>query len=74
MQPSADERCARITSMHLRDLQALLTISFFDASVNIGDAGTKHGRNNALMLEFMTTGRFAISYAGRKGQAPRAKG
>ena len=43
MQPNAHERCSRIILAHLRDLQKLLPISFVDASVNIGDAGAKHG-------------------------------
>ena len=67
MQPNANEPCARIILAHLRDLQALLAISFVGAPVNIGDAGAKHGGDNALLLMFMTTGRFAISFVGRKG-------
>ena len=42
IQPNANERCPRIILEHLRDLQALLTISFADSSANIGDAGMKH--------------------------------
>ena len=52
VQPNAQERCSRIILAHLRDLQALLAISFVDASVNIGDAGAKHGGNTALLYDF----------------------
>ena len=72
MQPNANERCARIILAHLRDLQALITISSVDASVNIGGAGTKHGGSTVLLYEFLKTGRFTISFVGRK-EAMRAK-
>ena len=66
MRPNANERRSRIILAHLRDLQALLTISFVDASVNIGDAGTKRKGNTTLLYEFLRTGRFTISLVGRK--------
>ena len=73
MQPDANERCSRIILAHLRDLQALIAISFVDASVNIGDSWTNHGGNNALLYDFLSTGRFAISFVGRKGLIRRKK-
>ena len=73
MQPNANERCARIILAHLRDLQSLLTISFLDATANLGDVGTKHGGNKSLLLDFLLTGRFVISFAGRKGKSPSTK-
>ena len=66
MQPNAQERCSRIIMAHLRDLQSLLSISFADASTNLGDVGTKHGGNNNILQKFMKTGRFTISFVGRK--------
>ena len=74
IQPNDSERCPRIILAHLRDLQALIAISFIDASVNIGDAGTKHGGNNSLLLEFTTSGGFIISFVGRKGQPLKSNG
>ena len=74
MQPNANERCSRIILAHLRDLQALITISFVDASVNIGDSGTKHGGNTTLLYDFLSTGRFTISFVGRKELSQAKKG
>ena len=74
MQLNANARCARLILVHLRDFLALLTISFVDSSVNIGDAGAKNGGRNSLLLEFMTAGRFGISSVVRKGKPIRAKG
>ena len=68
MQPNAQERCSRIILAHLRDLQSLLSISFIDATVNLGDVQTKHGGNNTILHKFMTTGRFEISFVGRKAR------
>ena len=68
MQPTAQERCAGIILAHLRDLQSLLDISFADASVNLGDVGTKHGGSNSVLRKFMIAGRFGISFAGRKAR------
>ena len=73
IQPNANERCARIILAHLRDSQALMAISFLDATANLGDVGTKHGGNTSLLLDFLTTGKFAISFVGRKGQSQNAK-
>ena len=47
-------------------MQAIIAIIFVEASVNIDDAGTKHGGNNALLYDFLSAGRFAISFVGRK--------
>ena len=68
MQPNAQERCSRIILAHLRDLQSLLSISFIDATVNIGDVGTKHGWGNTILRQFMKSGRFDISFVGRKAR------
>ena len=42
MQPVANERCARISIAHLRDLQALLAIGFADSAPKLGDVGAQH--------------------------------
>ena len=73
MQPNANGRCARIILSDLRDSQALIAIRSVDASVDIGDAGAKHGWNNAILYEFWRTGRFAISSVGRKDQSHQKK-
>ena len=50
------------------DLQALLAISFAEASVKLWDSGANHGGNNSPIQEFMRTGEFAISFAGFKSR------
>ena len=66
MQPNAQERCSGIILAHLRDLQPILNISSIDATVNLGDVGTKHGGSNSILRKFMIAGRFGISFVGRK--------
>ena len=73
LQPNSQERCSRIIMAHLRDLQSLLTISFADASVNLSDVGAKHGGNNNILRKFLKTGRFIISFVGRKAREPPPK-
>ena len=66
LQPKATERCARITLGFLRDSMKLLAFSFIDAGANLGDVGTKHAGSIGILDHFLATGRFALSFVGRK--------
>ena len=39
--PKSQDKCARLVTNQLRDLQALRDISFVDAACNLGDIETK---------------------------------
>ena len=68
IQPNALERRSRIALAHLRDLQSVLTISFVDATCNLADVCTKIAGSMTLLQNFMDSGRFIMSFIGRKSR------
>ena len=66
LQPKTTERCTRITLAFLRDVMSLIAFSFVDATVNLGDIGTKHAGSLGILDTFLRTGRFTLSFVGRK--------
>ena len=44
----------------------LIAFSFIDAGVNLGDVGTKHAGSLGILDSFLETGRFTLSFVGRK--------
>ena len=66
LQPKTVERCTRITLAFLRDALDIIAFSYIDATVNIGDVGTRHAGNLGILDQFLKTGRFTLSFAGRK--------
>ena len=66
IQPRSDDKCAKITPKHLRDLQTLLRISYIDAPANLADTETKHAGSLDILARFMTTGQFDVSFVGRR--------
>ena len=76
IQPRSDDKCAKITPNHLRDLQKLLRISYIDAPTNLADAETKHGGSSDILSKFMIAGRFDVSFVGRRhvGEMKKSSG
>ena len=68
LQPKTTERCARITLAFLRDALNLAAFSFVDATVNLGDVGTKHAGSLGILDHFLKTCRFTLSLSSRKGR------
>ena len=66
LQPRTIERCTRITLAFLRDALLMLAISYVDATVNLGDVGTKHAGSLGILDHYLLTGRFTLSFIGRK--------
>ena len=66
LQPKTAERCTRIALGFLRDSMKLIAFSFIDAGVNLGDVGTKHAGSLGILDSFLSTGRFTLSFVGRK--------
>ena len=70
LQPKTVERCTRITLAFLRDSLEIVAFSYIDATVNIGDVGTKHAGSLGILDHFLDTGRFTLSFVGRKKRKP----
>ena len=66
LQPKTVERRTRITLAFLRDSLQIIAFSYIDATVNLGDVGTKHAGSLGILGHFLKTGRFTLSFVGRK--------
>ena len=66
IQPRSDDKCAKITPNHLRDLQTLLRVSYIDAPTNLADAEAKRAGSLGVLSKFMIAGRFGVSFIGRR--------
>ena len=66
LQPKTTERCARITLAFLRGALRITAFSYIDATVNLGDVGANHAGSLGILGQFLKTGRFALSFVGRK--------
>ena len=66
LHPRTIERCARITLSFLRDALLMLAISYVDSTVNLGDVGAKHAGSLGILDHYLRTGRFTLSFVGRK--------
>ena len=71
--PLSQDKCAKLILNQLRDLQAVLDISFVDNSCNLGDVETKNAGSLGILAIFVTPGRFQISFLGRKARKESQK-
>ena len=60
LQPKTTERCTRATLAFLRDSLQITAFSYIDATVNLGDVGTKHAGSLGILDHFLKTGRFTL--------------
>ena len=68
IQPRSLDKCAKLVMNQLRDMQTLMDISFIDATCNLGDIETKHAGSLGILSLFFSTGKFVISFLGRKAR------
>ena len=68
MQPQSQDKCAKLLMNQLRDLQSLIDMSFVDNTCNLGDMETKHAASLNILTLFFATGKFIISFLGRKAR------
>ena len=73
IQPRSQDKCAKLVMNQLRDLQSLIDMSFVDNSCNLGDMETKHAGSLNILTEFFATGKFIISFLGRKARTKMIK-
>ena len=64
IQPRSEDKCAKIILNYLRDLQALLRISYIDATTNLADVETKHAGSLDILAKFLFSGLFTLSFVG----------
>ena len=56
--PRSQDKCAKLLTNQLRDLQTLIDMSFADDSCNLGDMGTKHDASLNILTKFSPLGSF----------------
>ena len=71
--PRSQDKCAKLLMNQLRDLQTLIDMSYIDNSCNLGDMETKHAASLNILTQFFSTGKFVISFLGRKARSTLTK-
>ena len=63
---NSNDRSMRILLAYIRDNTATVCLSFLDAVFNLADVATKRYGNAGIYRKFVETGKFTISFLGRK--------
>ena len=64
--PKTLDRCSRITTSFIQDLQRFMSINYCSAIFNMADVGTKSQSNLTIWKRFLKTGQLQIGFLSRK--------